>query len=380
MAKQKQPRPNLTREGYGFFTEVGVTGVIPNIKYHYYLRKFKTSVKETQFARYPLSRGDARPLNPLANYLVYDWQKYPVVQATIANPDGAKSLYQCGLPVISSSLLSTTRVEHGAVTKVLAEISDAKVDLMTFWAERQKTADMLRHRLIQAYYALRAVKRGNLAKAVRIVKNGKSPTSLRASDLRLEFVYGWKPLVLDIHGLCTKVPPVPSQKVSGSFKRPFFERKNFGSKDNPENPFGTDIISGHTSAKCILFLEMNVPLIASAQSLGLINPANTVWELVPFSFVVDWFLPIGQYIQQFDALSGFNVVDQVLISKTRVNSTRVTDRHGSSHYNRKTMSRTKVFNLNPPPYLKNPVSIDHVLNALALIRSVKGGARGWKYG
>jgi hypothetical protein len=33
--------------------------------------------------------------------------------------------------------------------------------------------------------------------------------------------------------------------------------------------------------------------------LGLTNPLNVAWELVPFSFVVDWFIPIGSF---FDGL------------------------------------------------------------------------------
>lgn len=33
---------------------------------------------------------------------------------------------------------------------------------------------------------------------------------------------------------------------------------------------------------------------------GLTNPALVAWELVPFSFVADWFLPIGSYLNQLD--------------------------------------------------------------------------------
>lgn len=38
---------------------------------------------------------------------------------------------------------------------------------------------------------------------------------------------------------------------------------------------------------------------------GLLNPLEVIWELVPFSFVADWFLPIGDYLSALDASSRF---------------------------------------------------------------------------
>jgi hypothetical protein len=33
---------------------------------------------------------------------------------------------------------------------------------------------------------------------------------------------------------------------------------------------------------------------------GLVNPFEVAWEIVPFSFVADWFLPIGRYLSALD--------------------------------------------------------------------------------
>lgn len=49
--------------------------------------------------------------------------------------------------------------------------------------------------------------------------------------------------------------------------------------------------------------------LAMGSSLGLINPATVAWELVPYSFVVDWFFPISTYLNQLDALAGREVTD-----------------------------------------------------------------------
>jgi hypothetical protein len=41
-------------------------------------------------------------------------------------------------------------------------------------------------------------------------------------------------------------------------------------------------------------------------SFGLLNPAAVAWELLPFSFVVDWFLPVGRYLEGLDVPMRFD--------------------------------------------------------------------------
>jgi len=41
--------------------------------------------------------------------------------------------------------------------------------------------------------------------------------------------------------------------------------------------------------------------LAYMDSIGLVNPAAILWELVPYSFVVDWIVPIGQFLENISA-------------------------------------------------------------------------------
>ena len=59
------------------------------------------------------------------------------------------------------------------------------------------------------------------------------------------------------------------------------------------------------SSKVILYYYMDNPLLVSLSSLGLTNPVDLVWEELKFSFVVDWFLPIGNWLQTWDAGLGW---------------------------------------------------------------------------
>jgi hypothetical protein len=42
--------------------------------------------------------------------------------------------------------------------------------------------------------------------------------------------------------------------------------------------------------------------ISFNRSLGLTNPAAIAWEVVPWSFVIDWFLPIGSYLSAWGVI------------------------------------------------------------------------------
>jgi hypothetical protein len=49
---------------------------------------------------------------------------------------------------------------------------------------------------------------------------------------------------------------------------------------------------------------------------GIDNPALLAWELLPYSFVVDWFLPVGNYLQSLTDFAGFTFVDGWVSYKT----------------------------------------------------------------
>lgn len=48
--------------------------------------------------------------------------------------------------------------------------------------------------------------------------------------------------------------------------------------------------------------------LASLQQWGVLNPATVAWDLVPFSFVANWFLPIGTWLSSFSDFAGIDVI------------------------------------------------------------------------
>lgn len=62
------------------------------------------------------------------------------------------------------------------------------------------------------------------------------------------------------------------------------------------------VISGKwkTTQRARFYFELDI----DARRIEFGNPLEIAWELVPFSFVIDWFIPIGDWLGSLDALKG----------------------------------------------------------------------------
>jgi hypothetical protein len=125
-----------------------------------------------------------------------------------------------------------------------------------------------------------------------------------------------------------------------------------------------------------------------ASSTGISNPASVIWEKLPWSFVVDWFLPVGTFLNNLDYASGLEFhrgwISTKLVSSANAtiadgkadssgvhqNYTGGSDSiHGES-YEREVLGS---FPAVPLPRLKNPLSLTHVANALSLLATAFRG-------
>jgi hypothetical protein len=135
--------------------------------------------------------------------------------------------------------------------------------------------------------------------------------------------------------------------------------------------------------------SLSNPVLANLSQMGITNPVELAWEELPYSFVADWFLPIGDYLGNLDATLGWD-----FIGGTK--SATITQRHRvdvlgtpysppgtpwfftfKSKWNnikgrgRRFWLNRSVYTSSPYPdnlFLKNPVSGVHLANAIALLR------------
>jgi len=113
----------------------------------------------------------------------------------------------------------------------------------------------------------------------------------------------------------------------------------------------------------------------TADPIKLGNPAEWAWELIPFSFIVDWGLPLGDYIGSFDSLSDVDFVSGTLTTKDRIDIDRIEHIDGDylSHVDGAASYRSHARTvLNSIPLADFPrfdlgLTVTRVTNALALL-------------
>lgn len=135
-----------------------------------------------------------------------------------------------------------------------------------------------------------------------------------ASGLWLEYSFGWTPLVQDIYDasqvLSEDFPPerlVATAKSQIDYHKP---RTNIGA-----GRWSEERAKGAVSVRIQADAKVTNPNLYLAAKLGLINPLEVAWDVVPFSFVVDWFLPVGQMLRSYSAFAGVDLTRPCVTQK-----------------------------------------------------------------
>jgi len=153
---------------------------------------------------------------------------------------------------------------------------------------------MLSSNLSKLGRAILALKHGDFANAARCLGARPRNSQLKAKDVAgrwLELQYGWIPLVSDSYEAMKAFEEISSGPRKKIFTAIVSKPISFEHSNSPGN--FTAICRGKLSRRVQyeMYEEMSV-----ARQLGVLNPLSVVWELVPYSFVVDWFVPFGTYL------------------------------------------------------------------------------------
>lgn len=72
-------------------------------------------------------------------------------------------------------------------------------------------------------------------------------------------------------------------------------------------------------ARTTMNFKVNVNYLRQAQQTGILNLASLGWELIPYSFVVDWFADVGDYLNRISYTAGLTFVDGFYSQKSEIN-------------------------------------------------------------
>jgi hypothetical protein len=171
----------------------------------------------------------------------------------------------------------------------------------TFFGELAETLRMLKspaHALRKSIdqYVATATKRAH-----RAIKSKRNHV---IQETYLEYSYGWKPLVSDINSIADLIRGGPDSYrsvISGSSTTPTFVdtvRQQADASDGMTLFFTKrSEASVYVRYKGAVSADFEQPpSLAEFTGFGLSNFLPTVWELIPYSFLVDYFSTIGQVI------------------------------------------------------------------------------------
>lgn len=188
-----------------------------------------------------------------------------------------------------------------AVLDLLKNLKRSKVNLGTALAEARKTAELLGKTSTTISKGLDEFMAKNWRRLGKMASWRKVPAKY------LELCYGWAPLLNDVYGSAESL----SYMMELGYDASFTARGSAKFRDTREeisaaldtgNPvLFRAMLREQQSFSCVAILPNN--LLPVFSSLGLTNPLEVAWELVPYSFVLDWVVPIGNWLSVLDAAS-----------------------------------------------------------------------------
>lgn len=238
---------------------------------------------------------------PVDRPLDYD-TRYAYMRARVNN-NTYTAQAAAGLPAWSTAEINPlTSVSYD---KLKSKISD-RASIGAALAELPQAVQMITNRLHQVRLLTKAIRKGRLGDAFEVLgqtygaKAPKGPRTFKSSkndwaSRYLEFHFGWSPMIGDIYDSIEVLQnPIKDVDVSASAKSSWRSYQwSTGTPGSDQNFWKVD---GIFLVRHGLQVSVSNPNLWLANQLGLINPLQIAWEVVPFSFVVDWFVNVEQFL------------------------------------------------------------------------------------
>lgn len=223
------------------------------------------------------------------------------------NPGGSSLAWQA---VLNRAVMSN--MYNQAITECRIKAQSMKIDVSESLSGVKRTVLMVAERTSQVLNAWNAARKGDVRGVIKHLNLNRSWRNLprTVSGLWLELQYGWLPLLNDIAaGIAVvndRLNPVPNPKQFVVVRR-----LNRG-LILPDPSKSAEFIwedaekSSHAESSIEVKYRFRVrdDFWAYLNSLNVLNPAYLAWVSLPFSFVVDWLLPVASWLQALTATIG----------------------------------------------------------------------------
>lgn len=298
----------------------------------------------------------------------HHWQSLDATYATIRG----------GGWINSSYWLSQQPLPEGTVpsydfpaNKHRLRVNSVSLDLAELLATRKETIGMVSSAAMNIAKAAMDVRRGKIGRAADRLGISK-PKGIDKSNMPgnwLALQYGWSPLLGDIHSaiaedVIKEIPPTP---VRTTLKG----ERNYRKWTQRGDTYVTAQIAETLVIRYTTLLKPRVSTFNAMSQLGITNPALLAWNLLPYSFVVDWFYPVGDALEALSACHGVDIVESSIAqsgTSKRVYSGRDSLMAGyRATVKQAYKTRQPGFPGVEFPRVQNPLSTQHFANGMALL-------------
>lgn len=206
------------------------------------------------------------------------------------------------------------------VTSAHAKTNSSEMDVLATLGEGNKTIASIATILARAFKIFRAVKRLDIKYLRRQISRRE------LEDRYMELRYAIRPLMYDAYGLANAL----SKTRNSSGKK---HRKRFSAKKTYAGAYSDEQVSRqiwtvtegadwHIKREYSIQHEVSCGILAdislSPMSIfGVTNLAEAAWELTPWSFIIDWFLNIGDLVRAWSPDLGVRELASWTVVRTK---------------------------------------------------------------
>lgn len=198
--------------------------------------------------------------------------------------------------------------------KFYEELNEVKLAVGQIFAERRKTIAMI----ADAALAL-ANLYGDLRRGRNPFRGNRKVNPKNAHNLWLEYSYGWVPLVSDVYDAIEfQKKNAPTARIRKKIRSGQTFSYETSQPDLRSTVRTTHLIKTPHFAAAGAKVRIEDAGWAFLNQFDISNPLSLTWELLPYSFVVDWFIPIGDFLRIQNSLAGVTLVNPYSVSKTLI--------------------------------------------------------------
>jgi hypothetical protein len=394
----------LTHLQFGIPVPLGILEVVSDVNHGNFRQKQKRG--EVVMGDFALTRSERQASQIDFRFGPYAWWGN---QSNGMEGDWISQVESLAWDSFESPLLAEGNDAEIALIKAYAKMNQTAVLTGESLGDVKKTVSMLKHPFKSSLQLL-----GKMSQHKKLLLKRKSMTLLKANaDAWLEYRYGWKPLIMDAKSIMDDALLGLSRASGGQrlvaragSSQVRIHEGTFSEKPMPG--ISGILVSGSGGLKQKISTSAGVLYAVAARTSAEAKSAYyglrtreipiTLWEKVPYSFVADWFVNIGDWLEASLPAPGITVLGNWITVVTETDfhisasgkftaytdattETVFTPNFGSSSTKTSTVRRTCGNELPTlPPVNRKPLSLVHLTDGGALtVAPILSALRGFRH-